>query len=209
MSRIFVIDGNIATGKSTLMAEFRKGLSLNSKIVCVTEPVKKFCIFKTYNPLKLMHESPVASQIHINNCLFNEYKKFDFTDPEKIYIFDRYINSPLIFIEALFLYGKLTPFERDLLLDISRITHQTLKLPNVTGIFFLKSDISLMLERIALRGRYSEEEYTHEYLQNLDLSYESYLQEVTNHNITKIEISETKNLPQLAKELTDFINKNV
>lgn len=204
MSRIFIIEGNIGAGKTTLINEIKNVLSRDKNIIYVLEPVEDFQHFKIYNPLDEMHTAPVASQIHINNCLFNAYKNLDFFDPQTTYIMDRCIFSQFVFIEALFSFGKISPFEKDILFDICKITHKKLNLPKVTGIFFMKIDAETCLERIALRSRLCEQKYETEYLLHLELSYESFLERVAKEGYS-LKVSHSKNLSNLVKEFLDFI----
>ena len=178
---IISVDGIVGAGKSTLISNLRGFFNK------VPEPVGKYQTYvsqsgEVYNPLEIMYSSPrtdsVAAQEHIikQSCLY--YREQLSTSLLQMNITERSIGSPHIFIKAKAREEYLSPFSKDILLDMhNNVTKMLTKyLPNMT--IYLRCQPEAAYERLKHRaktlGQPEDLMIPLSYLQALHEEYEEY-----------------------------------
>jgi deoxyadenosine/deoxycytidine kinase len=164
---VYVIEGLIGSGKSTLMREMaRQDSSKSYRFILVEECLQEFEKFQNYNPLQLIYEKPeenaVAAQMHfvnsmcrsMTNILQNE--TIDNGTKQTVLITDRSLFSCLVFIDALHELRIINDFTRDFLGQESKqLAMDTINKHRLEyrGVFFLDAPLDLCMDRISSRGR--------------------------------------------------------
>ena len=156
----FVLEGNIGSGKSTILTELR--IPLEKQF----EPVEKFTLLESYyeDPFRFANELQIqVADVHL------EVEKF-FTSPT---VFERTIETSIhIFSSMAYDDNMITrnQFE-DLKSKLNKSTP-------VAAFIYIDVDLDTCMERINKRGRPGEENIKKAYLQKLktkmDLLYDMY-----------------------------------
>ena len=193
---IISIEGNIGSGKTTFIKYLKNKQIKNIKILYLEEPIHLFEKYKNHNPLELLSESPFVAQYHILNSIINYYSFFEreITAYELV-ITDRFINSPIIFINTLYECKKLNSFEKDILHEIFEKQNKTI-FSTPSKIFYMDCPVNICLERIKTRNRESEKNTSEIYLQILENNYIQYL-ETCKNNVWSIDSSKSTRLSEL------------
>ena len=167
---IVAIEGLIGAGKSTLVSYLQEQLP---DALFITEPVDLFTKYKIFNPLALMSSNTFAAQYHIIKSLIYHYKGYiSKIQNHKLIITERYIDSPLVFIDALHYHDCISDFEKTLLADLFYDEKQKIIFPEISGIFYLPVPPNICHERVKKRNRNEEENFVSvDYLQNLKKAY--------------------------------------
>ncbi len=204
--KLYVIEGLIGAGKSYLLAHLKKSFKHNQQYVFIDEPAQLFQHFQQHEVFSLLQDNPpqyaFCSQLHICRTIAKYYQvRSERLNNSQIVVTERFHTSPIVFTHALYRQGYLTPFARDLLLDISKEYSSGVNL-KVDGVYYLSTDIDTCLKRIQTRGRPGEVEFvTKQYLEHLSYSYDKYLS-----TITPVKISQTGlEFAQLFEDVKHFI----
>ena len=174
--KLIAIDGNIGSGKSTLISELK--LRLNN-VGFIEENLEAYTSYKEFNPLAQMYENPTQNssitQLHIirsiNDITLKEGPN------HQVLITDRSLFSPLVFENALYKSGNLSTFTKDYISNVALKTAvHTLHEINAEyiGMFLFDLPISICLNRIDIRSRYGEQAIKIDHLKNIQNSYQTY-----------------------------------
>ena len=187
------LDGNIGAGKSTLLELLKKELS---EITVVQEPVADWIKLRNQdgkNLLELFYEDTRRWCYTFQNCailtrlmdtqrILNEWtpapEKLPVVITERSVLTDRYV-----FAEMLHREGKMDDLEWTLYLKWYE--HYAANLP-VKGIIRLTTSASTSKDRIHQRGRSGEEKIPMEYLQQLQIQHDHWME---NAHLPVLEIS--------------------
>ncbi|PAA57108.1 hypothetical protein BOX15_Mlig029005g1 [Macrostomum lignano] len=183
MTRIYILEGNLAAGKTTLL----RNLALNSRlekwepqILWAKEPVQAFTSHPKLpaetNPLEEFYRGSLSAlgfQVHASHCLLQRDKNMRelLLSPEPdqpeydILVMERVMASAHAFNSVLAEAGRLTTLEKAICCAQVE-TLQAIK-PSEATLIYLDIDPSLALERIRQRGRTGESEVTLDYLNRL------------------------------------------
>lgn len=183
---ILSVEGNIGSGKSSLMRRIQHRLPSNVKLLM--EPVHLFSDYKGSNPLKTFYADPKRYgfflQTHIiDSQLAHFQNKVQQREEDegkiRLLISERNLYSPIIFTHTLFKSECLAPMERDKLIEHSQNVLET-TLPNKSMgadyLFYLHLRPTNCKKRIQVRGREGEEGITTQYLSRLEHEYASYIE---------------------------------
>lgn len=174
-----VLEGNIASGKSTLLrsldAEIHRR-QLSDMVRTFPEPIKVWQQFGTqnHNLLQLMYQDPVRYAYPFQNlAAFSKAYQLSFTTP--INIVERSLDAQTkVFIPLLEEEGKLKPLERELLYYSIDFLKQTPNL-QVDLYIYLRRDPEKNYEWVQSRNRHEETGVTEAYLRKIHLLYDSWL----------------------------------
>lgn len=179
---MWILDANVAGGKSTFLAELR---SRDQRFEPIFENVEEFASFKSFNPLYEAYNCPARAasicQLHILNCIHRQL--FEISNSrkykDKIFISERSLFSPLVFNRAHERCGTISRFVQEFVSEeVSRRASETIKVLDLRyeGVLYLHTEVDVCLERLALRGRYNEKDrITADYLSALEQEYEIHL----------------------------------
>jgi deoxyadenosine/deoxycytidine kinase len=193
---IITIDGNIGSGKSSVLYFLHK----NYKIPIDLEPIENWKIYldNFYN-----HKSDIFNfqlRVWLDRAWIQEKE-------EKVLLLME--RSPY-FIKNVF---NKAAFENKLISDnefniLKELYHKTDSIWNSNNYIYLRSNPEKCLERIDIRGRNNEKNITKEYLEQINNLHEiAYEEGVKNNlNILCIDIEE-KTIEEIAKIIYDFIQK--
>ena len=206
---IISIEGNIGSGKSTLINILKK--RYKDEIYFVDEPVDEWKNIK-------MDGKDLIEHFYCDNkkygYLFQNFayitklkniKKAINNSPYKIIITERSIESDK------YLFAKML-YEQKMINDLEWITYNTwynFFSFKIDYFIYLKTDVDKCIERIKLRNRKGEETISKEYLENLHSKHELWL----NNKKNKLLLNGNNNINiQVNKELhinkiEEFINK--
>lgn len=211
--KIVSIEGNIASGKSTLLKYFKYRFKNIVNWEFVQEPVEQFTSFLNYNPLELSYlnsKNIPACQMHITDVLKKHYKD-KLKDGDKIYICERSLYSPIIFTQTYFDEGIISNFCCDYLkLQVkNEIEKLKLKPFACSQLFYIDTPLSECLSRIKKRARKEELSTDFDFNKHLLYVKNNYdkllLDFKEQEGIQNLYISHCLDVNELCKELYHFI----
>ena len=186
--KTIALEGNLASGKSTLLDQVAMHLPASTDVCILTEPVDMFESYKQHNPLKLLYENPKKNayfaQHHIINCVANQLNSCLSLHSPDILLSERSLFSPILFTNTLYALNYLEDYEKEKLLEFSDTVQEKHHIRDykVDKVFFIKAPAEVCMERIKLRGRTGEENITVQYLRQLEFEYDKYIAEFAETN---------------------------
>ena len=165
------IDGNIGSGKSTLMGELKKHFSDNTNVVFLKEPVDEWETIKDENGITILekfYENPtkygfsfqIMAYISRLNIIKQEFKK----NPDAIFISERSLfTDKLVFAKMLFDSGNIELVNYKIYLQWFNTFAEDFP---VSKVIYVNTDPEICFQRIEKRSRTGESNIPLEYLQN-------------------------------------------
>jgi deoxyadenosine/deoxycytidine kinase len=165
------IDGNIGSGKSTLMGELKTHFSDNTNIVFLKEPVDEWETIKDENGITILekfYENPtkygfsfqIMAYISRLNIMKQEFKK----NPNAIFISERSLfTDKLVFAKMLFDSGNIELVNYKIYLQWFNTFAEDFP---VSKVIYVNTDPEICFQRIEKRSRTGESNIPLEYLQN-------------------------------------------
>ena len=165
------IDGNIGSGKSTLMGELKKHFSDNTNVVFLKEPVDEWETIKDENGITILekfYENPtkygfsfqIMAYISRLNIMKQEFKK----NPNAIFISERSLfTDKLVFAKMLFDSGNIELVNYKIYLQWFNTFAEDFP---VSKVIYVNTDPEICFQRIEKRSRTGESNIPLEYLQN-------------------------------------------
>jgi deoxyadenosine/deoxycytidine kinase len=165
------IDGNIGSGKSTLMEELKNHFSGNINIVFLKEPVDEWETIKDENGITILekfYENPtkygfsfqIMAYISRLNIMKQEFKK----NPNAIFISERSLfTDKLVFAKMLFDSGNIELVNYKIYLQWFNTFSEDFP---VSKVIYVNTDPEICHQRIEKRSRTGESNIPLEYLQN-------------------------------------------
>ena len=163
--RIFIVEGNIAAGKSTLLNLIESNFK---DVLVVQEPISKWKDIDGKNLLKLFYTEPqrwaftfefysmFTKIITLKNALLSD---------ADIIVVERSIFSDKIFQSLSEFYGKCNKLETAI---FNEVYEEFLKsYTGINGVIYVDTAPDLCLERIRRRGREEETQISLDYLKKL------------------------------------------
>lgn len=218
MSTIVSIDGNIGSGKSTILKFLEVFFGDKKDIIFLDEPVSEWekikdkdnvtIIEKFYNnQTKYSFAFQMMAYISRLSLLKDAIEK----NPNAIIITERCLNTDrYVFSKMLYDDGKLEDVEYQIYLKwFDNFTY----LQNIHKTIYLKTDPDICYKRINKRNRDGESNISLEYLQNCDKYHEDMINNTTKDNCliidSNIDIFENKEINDFwLKSIEKFIYKN-
>lgn len=218
------IDGNIGTGKSTLLKNLQYGF-MNK----IPEPVERFSFYPKrnedhlaygdFNPLMEQYKNPKAdsplAQLHIINASLKYYNTSLSKSPMQVNVSERCVLSPRVFIEAKRQTGVFSDFSAHYLRDYHYISLSKLPsgvIPQL--VIFLDCDPKVCQLRISKRQ--DDETTDHislELLEALREVYKKFYSTTTHNDIQEIfyldttELNEDQTRSEVEALLNNFMLK--
>jgi len=164
--KLFVIEGNIGAGKSTLIQLLGKKLQ-NASIL--SEPVEEWKTIGGINLLNYFYSNPSRWCFTFEVCsMISKIKKLNeaYKADTDIIFMERSLFSDQVFQKLSFFLDKITPSEMIILQDL--FNHFRIQYPRINGIIYLNTDTKTCMQRIKNRARREESKIDEEYLKKLE-----------------------------------------
>ena len=176
---IISIEGNIGSGKSTLVKHLRK---VNIDWIFLDEPVtewEKLKNDKGESLLQLFYKDMPRWSYTFQNYAYitrmrkliditkKKYNKPTYIITERSVFTDRHV-----FAEMLLKDGKMTQMEMDMYLNWFNLLH---KFATIDHVVYLRTDSTKCLERIKARSRIGEDNIKLEYLESLEYHHDKWI----------------------------------
>ena len=167
--KIFIVEGNIAAGKSTYISK------LCSDVVHVAEPIdewQKTGIFQLYNtdPVTNAYKFQTYAFTTRIQSFLREYEKHG---PDATYLLERSWHSDRLFARANYEAGYFTEMEWKMYNDWCDM-HEKLVPFEVTGFIYLKTSAEVCYDRLHKRHRSTEELLKLSYLESLEKAHDEF-----------------------------------
>jgi deoxyadenosine/deoxycytidine kinase len=168
-----LIEGNIASGKSTVIKLLEK--KLEGQVRTFTEPLDDWTNFCGENLLQKMYEDPQNNSFLFQTFVQYTMAKIQFEEtPNLIKIAERsLISERYVFIEAIRVLNFISPLQYEVL----NAWYQFLatKIPKVDEVIYLRTTPLIALGRLRGRNRTEEDTVNKEYLELLHTLHENWL----------------------------------
>jgi deoxyadenosine/deoxycytidine kinase len=168
-----LIEGNIASGKSTIIELLKTKLGNAAQVH--TEPLQEWTNFCGENLLQQMYEDPKK-----NSFVFQTFVQYTMTKiqlepaPNKVKITERSLMSErFVFIEAIRTLKHISPIQYEILVAWFKLINS--KIPPADEVIYLRTSPLVALGRLRGRNRVGEESVSKEYLSLLHSLHESWL----------------------------------
>jgi deoxyadenosine/deoxycytidine kinase len=209
-----LIEGNIASGKSTIIKLLENKLGKDAKVF--VEPLNEWTNFCGENLLKQMYENPKENSFLFQTFVQYTMTKIQFTEVDnKVKVTERSLLSErFVFIEAIRILNHITPIQYEVLIAWFNLLNA--KTPPVDEVIYLRTSPLVALGRLRGRNRPEEESVSKEYLQLLHSLHENWLIEQNQSQLPfRLTIIDQDRplkeiepeIDQLAKRLKTYINK--
>ena len=168
-----LIEGNIASGKSTIIELLRLKLGEVAQVHC--EPLNEWTNFCGENLLQQMYEDPKKNSFLFQTFVQYTMAKIQFEEaPNKIKITERSLLSErFVFIEAIRILKHISPLQYEVLVAWFNLINS--KITPANEVIYLRTSPLLALGRLRGRNRVGEESVSKEYLSLLHSLHESWL----------------------------------
>ena len=207
-TKLVSVVGNIGAGKSTVITN--PGLK---NVGVIEEYLTGYRNFEKHDPLELMYQNPGENvhlvQHHFIKCINKQLRNTD--SASQLWITDRSLFCPKVFIQNHFRGKRLSEFSRDYLInetdEYALKTLQEMSLEYV-GIFYLDTPPEICLERIKERNRKCESLIEIPYLQGLKEYEESMKWWETQLGIENVcRVSGLNTKEDIFHQFQDFVKK--
>ena len=168
-----LIEGNIASGKSTIIELLRSKLGDVAQVHC--EPLDEWTNFCGENLLQQMYEDPKKNSFLFQTFVQYTMAKIQFEEaPNKIKITERSLLSErFVFIEAIRILKHISPLQYEVLVAWFNLINS--KITPANEVIYLRTSPLVALGRLRGRNRVGEESVSKEYLSLLHSLHESWL----------------------------------
>ena len=168
-----LIEGNIASGKSTIIELLRLKLGEVAQVHC--EPLNEWTNFCGENLLQQMYEDPKKNSFLFQTFVQYTMAKIQFEEaPNKIKITERSLLSErFVFIEAIRILKHISPLQYKVLVAWFNLINS--KITPANEVIYLRTSPLVALGRLRGRNRVGEESVSKEYLSLLHSLHESWL----------------------------------
>ena len=218
MSQLISIEGNIGSGKSTILKLLKEKFNTDSNIIFLQEPVEEWEKIKDKNNETIIskfyenqEKYSFAFQMMAYISRLSILQKAIRSNPEAIILTERCLNTDrYVFAKMLYDSGKLEEVEYQIYL---RWFDHFINTIDVHKTIYLKTDPSICYHRVNKRCRDGEENISLDNLQNCHNYHENMINNINKDNLlvinANIDNDENKKISnQWISEINDFIIKN-
>ena len=212
---IISIEGNIGSGKSTLVKHLRE---VNHDWIFLDEPVTEWELLKNNNGDSLLQlfykDMPRWSYTFQNYAYITrmrkliEVSKIKFKKPTIIVTERSVYTDRHVFAEMLLTDGKMTQMEMDMYLNWFNLLHD---FATIDYVVYLRTDSTKCLERIQKRDREGESNISIEYLLSLEIQHDKW---INNHEKslvldgnTDLNTDEPNQFIKFDRQIKNYLNK--
>ena len=207
---IFSIEGNIGSGKSTVIHHLQR--LYGDQVILVEEPVKDWQNLEGENLLdkknKDLNRWGYSFEAYVLITKMNELTKVAFQD-KKIILIERCMLTDKVFFDLNVENGLSNPMEEAMFKNLYEFLSKNVY-PKLSGIIYLDTPVDECIHRMILRGRKEEKSITKEYLQQLDDKFKKVIKD---SGIPYLKLNGlydlNSDLGKIDHELMDFIQSNM
>ena len=207
---IFSIEGNIGSGKSTVIHHLQR--LYGDQVILVEEPVKDWQNLEGENLLdkknKGLNRWGYSFEAYVLITKMNELTKVAFQD-KKIILIERCMLTDKVFFDLNVENGLSNPMEEAMFKNLYEFLSKNVY-PKLSGIIYLDTPVDECIHRMILRGRKEEKSITKEYLQQLDDNFKKVIKD---SGIPYLKLNGlydlNSDLGKIDHELMDFIQSNM
>ena len=207
---IFSIEGNIGSGKSTVIHHLQR--LYGDQVILVEEPVKDWQNLEGENLLdkknKDLNRWGYSFEAYVLITKMNELTKVAFND-KKIILIERCMLTDKVFFDLNVENGLSNPMEEAMFKNLYEFLSKNVY-PKLSGIIYLDTPVDECIHRMILRGRKEEKSITKEYLQQLDDNFKKVIKD---SGIPYLKLNGlydlNSDLGKIDHELMDFIQSNM
>ena len=207
---IFSIEGNIGSGKSTVIHHLQR--LYGDQVILVEEPVKDWQNLEGENLLdkknKDLNRWGYSFEAYVLITKMNELTKVAFQD-KKIILIERCMLTDKVFFDLNVENGLSNPMEEAMFKNLYEFLSNNVY-PKLSGIIYLDTPVDECIHRMILRGRKEEKSLTKEYLQQLDDNFKKVIKD---SGIPYLKLNGlydlNSDLGKIDHELMDFIQSNM
>ena len=207
---IFSIEGNIGSGKSTVIHHLQR--LYGDQVILVEEPVKDWQNLEGENLLdkknKDLNRWGYSFEAYVLITKMNELTKVAFQD-KKIILIERCMLTDKVFFDLNVENGLSNPMEEAMFKNLYEFLSKNVY-PKLSGIIYLDTPVDECIHRMILRGRKEEKSITKEYLQQLDDNFKKVIKD---SGIPYLKLNGlydlNSDLGKIDHELMDFIQSNM
>ena len=207
---IFSIEGNIGSGKSTVIHHLQR--LYGDQVILVEEPVKDWQNLEGENLLdkknKDLNRWGYSFEAYVLITKMNELTKVAFQD-KKIILIERCMLTDKVFFDLNVENGLSNPMEEAMFKNLYEFLSNNVY-PKLSGIIYLDTPVDECIHRMILRGRKEEKSITKEYLQQLDDNFKKVIKD---SGIPYLKLNGlydlNSDLGKIDHELMDFIQSNM
>lgn len=203
--KVIIIEGNIATGKSTLLNLIKEYFKENKKVQIIQEPIENWQeskLFKLYYENQKQYSE--LFQMYAFLSILKNFLKQNYQESDIIFIERSIYSSVNIFSTMLLERNCVRPIFHDMLQNSLLQFKEYILFPNY--IFFLKTqdtEINILKQRIMERGRKEEHDISIEYLSHLNKIYNSVINSFKKEHVKIYDFSiHEENMLEFLKKFT-------
>jgi deoxyadenosine/deoxycytidine kinase len=204
-----LVEGNIASGKSTFLKKVERTLLDQAKVTY--EPLDQWTSFKGLNLLKELYLNPKRFSFQFQTFVQLTMARIQLQETtDKFRFSERSLFSErFVFIEALKALQHISPTEYDILVEWFEFLEP--KIQPVNELIYLRTTPAVAFRRLQSRGRNEEAPVTIEYIELIHSLHEQWLIEKTlptSENFKKITVrivNQDKTLDELKPEFESII----
>lgn len=202
----YIIEGNIGSGKTTLI----KKLNENTNYEVIEEPVSQWLNIKgddDKNLLGLFYENPHRYAYLFQTMVFNtRLLSLDKPQDKNIRFSERSIwTDKYVFGKSCIESGKMSTVEKNSYNIWFNWLEEKFN-PQPDGIIYVKTSPKKCLERIVKRSRVEENSIPLEYLEELDNRHNEWLENFTKTPVLIIDNEEDDQWDSILETITKFIS---
>lgn len=217
MSQIISIEGNIGSGKSTILDNLKNNLDCCNKIVFLQEPVDEWEKIKDINNVTILskfyqnqEKYSFAFQMMAYISRLALLKDAIENNPDSIIITERCLKTDrYVFAKMLYDSGKMEDVEYQIYLNW--FDHFS-DIHKIQKVIYLKTDPEVCYTRIGKRNRTGESNISLEYLESCHNYHEEMVNNIDNETLilnSNIDTDTDKNIVnKWANSIYDFINNS-
>ena len=207
---IFSIEGNIGSGKSTIIHHLQR--LYGDQVILVEEPVKDWQNLEGENLLNKKNQDlnrwGYSFEAYVLITKMNELTKVAFSD-KKIILIERCMLTDKVFFDINVENGLSNPMEEAMFKNLYEFLSNNVY-PKLSGIIYLDTPVDECIQRMILRGRKEEKSLTKEYLTQLDDNFKKVIKESGIPYLKLNGVYDLNNdLEKVDHELMNFIQKNI
>ena len=207
---IFSIEGNIGSGKTTIIHHLQK--IYGDQVILVEEPVKDWQNLEGENLLKKKNDDlnrwGYSFEAYVLITKMNELTKFAYSD-KKIILIERCMLTDKVFFDINVENGFSNPMEEAMFKNLYEFLSNNVY-PKLSGIIYLDTPVEECINRMIKRGRKAEKSLTKEYLTQFDDGFKKVIKDSGIPYLKLNGVYDLKNdLANVHQQLMNFIQNNI
>ena len=209
MFNTVVVEGSLAVGKSLFLEIFEKTYTpLEKRTQVIREPLAMWQNLGGSNLLELYNKDPFQYGFDFENYIFltmTENHIEPLLPDKNVRLMERSLwSANAVFLQNLKETNKITLLRYNLMTEWYRFLTETLVGPKPDYVVYLTAPPEVLLERIKARGRPEEQNTPLEYLQQLHILYDRWIDTLNAERIPVLNLNTNRPLKQTLRDFEFF-----